>query len=778
MKSIASKILYCAVAVYAMVACTADDGDLFEFVEFGLSQKELVIPAKTMYENSKVTDSLKRVVNVFSNKECIVYYADSEVGWMRLKDATGRKTCRQIAFDSDGTFIVECDQNDDYARTVKLVVRTSSGQRCDTVYVRQSGKRSPSIIPQTGTMVIDGSSDNVASMKFETNIDDVQNIVADVSYPGTEASGWVKSVVLEDGMIKVSVAANPDGSNLRFATMTLSYANRNGTDYSRTVYLVQKTSTDGLGQTMSFADVRALGLTGKSVEITDNILIEGYVVSDLASGNAGENEKTSSEVANHDSYKRNIYFESADGRYGFFIRTATEEDNVFSRYDQVTLLLKGTVLAKENEPERYSIEGLTTANIIRHDPGTASVLPVKEKFISELTDDDIYTYVTLKECEFGVRKGPLTPVNDGYTISDNKGNLTKYPRIVRDSEGSSIYLYTNTTCPYRRNGVRLPYGSGSLSGVVVYELFPSYVYGDGATDEQSGNIGRYQIRHQSYSDIAFDQENSFSTVLVEFLYTSGFKKDGDIYFFEPTNSASGRFRHSTGAKPIKPLSTFNYIGMTGTAKGVAPWKNHIGCDQSIADPLGYSFAPGITVTWDAAGTADFNYGNTNSDGRGKVASNDKTEIMDGWRCKTWWNDVTDTPYSWIIEFSTKDISATHVSMQFTAYGGETSDYGKSPYFWKAQWSLTGDESKSGDWNDIADYVVPDGAVGGSYREWQLPALKEYNFPLPLEILGKDKVYIRLMPSSKVTNTIYFNEGTISKGTDASNAMDYFAIRYN
>ena len=83
--------------------------------------------------------------------------------------------------------------------------------------------------------------------------------------------------------------------------------------------------------------------------------------------------------------------------------------------------------------------------------------------------------------------------------------ISKYPRLVRDAEGSSIYTYTNTTCPYRRDGVRLPYGSGTLSGVIVHELFPNYVYGDNDDEELSGNIGRYQIRHQSYSDIAFDK---------------------------------------------------------------------------------------------------------------------------------------------------------------------------------------------------------------------------------------------------------------------------------
>ena len=108
----------------------------------------------------------------------------------------------------------------------------------------------------------------------------------------------------------------------------------------------------------------------------------------------------------------------------------------------------------------------------------ASVLPVKQKYISELTDEDIYTFVTLRDCEFAVRKGSLTPVHEGYTLADAQGRLNMYPRLIRDNKGSLIHLLTNTTCPYRRNGTRLPYGSGELAGVIVHERFPQYEYVD------------------------------------------------------------------------------------------------------------------------------------------------------------------------------------------------------------------------------------------------------------------------------------------------------------
>ena len=309
------------------------------------------------------------------------------------------------------------------------------------------------------------------------------------------------------------------------------------------------------------------------------------------------------------------------------------------------------------------------------------------------------------------------------------------------------------------------------------ELYPNYVYGDNDDDDLCGNIGRYQIRHQAYSDIAFDKERTFSNILLEFRYAAGFRSEDGVSYFRPTEGqATARFLHSTGAAVTYCPSTFNYIGWTGTSAGVAPFKNHKGVDASLDEPLGYSFAAGYY----------FDYSGTNSDGKGKVDSRSKNnsyngasaKIYDGWMSKAWWNDATDKAESWIIEFSTKDVTASHVSMQFTSYGAQTGATGKTPYSWTAYWSETGDLSDDADWRKIADYVVPDGVVNGQERDWQLPAFKQYDFALPLEILGKEKVFIRLRPSSKDTNTGYFGEGSIADGTDSGNGIDYFAIRYN
>ena len=398
-------ILFAYVAMMCAWGCTIDNGDFFEFVEFGVSQTELDIPAKALYENGEMTDSLSRTVNILSNTDCIISYLDSEVEWMRMKNLSSMQVCSQIVFRGDISIRIDCEQNDDYARTVKLLVSTCDGSRSDTLYVRQAGKRVPTITLEASTLVVGGSGGGEASMSFETNIADTENIKFSVAYPETETDSWVTRTSLSETGLSLTYEPNPSVTDLRFATVRISYTDGSDTEYFTNLYLVQKTSEDGLGTILSFDNVRQMVQADTDVEISENILIEGYVVSDVNSGNVGDNEKTSSETADYTCCRKNFYLESLDGKYGFMVQTLTEEDNIFERYDKVTLLLRGTFLHKDSDPDRYTIKGLGVSALIDRQSGMSESIPVKEKYISELTDDDIFTYVTLKDCEFGVRKG-------------------------------------------------------------------------------------------------------------------------------------------------------------------------------------------------------------------------------------------------------------------------------------------------------------------------------------------------------------------------------------
>lgn len=517
------------------------------------------------------------------------------------------------------------------------------------------------------------------------------------------------------------------------------------------------------------------------------IVVDGVMdaVSDLGDLNSADIESIS---VLKDASSTAIY--GSRGSNGVIIVTTKRGDSdkpriVFKAEAGVSQLPKKLDVMKGYEYAQYrnDIAYFTTGNTDAVEGAPLSKYPYKDPlsygdgtdWLGSVTRTAVYQNYNLSVS--GGNKKSSYYMSFGYNDTEGKGMISKYPRLVRDAEGSSIYTYTNTTCPYRRDGVRLPYGSGTLSGVIVHELFPNYVYGDNDDEELSGNIGRYQIRHQSYSDIAFDKEKSFSNILAEFRYATGFRtgENGMSYFNATDGQASARFFHTSGDAVTNCPSTFNYIGWTGTNSGVAPFKSHIGFDSSIDQPLGYSFADGYV----------FDYSGTNSDGKGKVSSTKKNtyngvsvKLYDGWMSKIWWKDEDAPAESWIVEFSTKDIAAQHLSMQFTSYSAITSNVGNAPYNWTVSWSDTFDLNDESVWKKVANYVVPDGVLNGQEREWQLPAFKQYDFVLPLEMLGKDKVYLRLRPASRVSNTLYFGEGTVTDGTQSGNGIDYFAIRYN
>lgn len=517
------------------------------------------------------------------------------------------------------------------------------------------------------------------------------------------------------------------------------------------------------------------------------IVVDGVMdaVSDLGDLNSADIESIS---VLKDASSTAIY--GSRGSNGVIIVTTKRGDSdkpriVFKAEAGVSQLPKKLDVMKGYEYAQYrnDIAYFTTGNTDAVEGAPLSKYPYKDPlsygdgtdWLGSITRTAVYQNYNLSVSS-GNKKSSYY-MSFGYNDTEGKGMISKYPRLVRDAEGSSIYTYTNTTCPYRRDGVRLPYGSGTLSGVIVHELFPNYVYGDNDDEELSGNIGRYQIRHQSYSDIAFDKEKSFSHILAEFRYATGFRTGGNgmSYFNATDGQASARFFHTSGDAVTNCPSTFNYIGWTGTNSGVAPFKGHIGFDSSIDQPLGYSFADGYV----------FDYSGTNSDGKGKVSSTKKNtyngvsvKLYDGWMSKIWWKDEDAPAESWIVEFSTKNIAAQHLSMQFTSYSAITSNVGNAPYNWTVSWSDTFDLNDESVWKKVADYVVPDGVLNGQEREWQLPAFKQYDFVLPLEMLGKDKVYLRLRPASRVSNTLYFGEGTVTDGTQSGNGIDYFAIRYN
>ena len=241
-----------------------------------------------------------------------------------------------------------------------------------------------------------------------------------------------------------------------------------------------------------------------------NRIIKCVAISDKDEKNSEYNPNTAYQVVDTSESDKTGYIEQIDGKYGFRVKFASAEDNVFHKGDELVINLSGTVIYEEENESgtvSYTIEGLARRNILSQTSGT---IPSKVKTIAELTDDDIYTYTSLSDMEFVFKQGAYTNVNESYVQESelNKGNVNivhigdSAARLMQDKSGDAIYMQINSLCPWRRtlnpqsagnHGV--PQGVGTLHGVVVSNIDKRY-------GDNDGNIGKYSIRPIDESDVA------------------------------------------------------------------------------------------------------------------------------------------------------------------------------------------------------------------------------------------------------------------------------------
>ena len=143
-------------------------------------------------------------------------------------------------------------------------------------------------------------------------------------------------------------------------------------------------------------EVRDMAVKSATLTVEQDLYVEGFIISKAKGCNNEVNEQVHfASLKNHDLSTG--YIESVTGDVGFRINFASRGDVAkFPRYAKVVLSLKGTTLVCE-KPCRVTIKDLSDANIVKLTQCSAEDLPRKVKYISEITDDDVYTYVTLRD---------------------------------------------------------------------------------------------------------------------------------------------------------------------------------------------------------------------------------------------------------------------------------------------------------------------------------------------------------------------------------------------
>ena len=534
MKRNISRICSALVLGFVAISCLDETADI-KLVELGTPLENntcIVEAAGGEYD-----------VEVLSNGEYHVEFAENE--WLTLSTLQG---------NGDGKIKLTATPNKEFKRMTSFVLCSDVDTRRDTVYVKQKGEIDALLSMENTSVVLPGAGGN-STTSISTNIP-YSYLKISVSYNEIDNTGWLDlskvSISGEGAAQKISIYSEPntDPISIRSASLYLSFVDGWGDEVALEILIMQKNANEGLGVLKSFAEIRALYPNGGEVE--EDYILEGIVVSNTEGGNSGENEQISASAIDYSGSQKTVYIQSLDGKYGFALWTNTSEDNIFKQFNKVQILLKGTEIYLFDQPVKYyQIKGIKKNMVASNVKALDNEIVVKEKHFKDITDDDIFTYVRLKDVEFPVRKGSICPINEGYSTAGKSDRISKFPLLVRDINGDSFYMYTNTVCTYRNDGTRVPQGSGKIAGVIVHERFSRFEWKDGMdlldmeNDPTLGNIGKYQIRHQTkgdiYDNMSMDFKDSFSELLVEYRY---WNPDVEKGVQKPTYGDNGWFTHT------------------------------------------------------------------------------------------------------------------------------------------------------------------------------------------------------------------------------------------
>lgn len=460
------------------------------------------------------------------------------------------------------------------------------------------------------------------------------------------------------------------------------------------------------------ADYRTLikGESGQVVINNPEASSEGIVISDKDNANVETTPNTERNATDYTVNAKTAYVQMLDGSYGYRLQFDAADDNTLKRYSQVKISLNGVTLTKEADPERYTLSGLTAANIVSQTPGTASDLIRKEKSIGQLTDEDIYTYVSLREVEFALPDGSYTNVNEGYFGTANHTSCV--PRTLCDKDGGAISMLVNNKTPWRRDGSGMPKGKGTLSGVIVHDLQPRYGY----TNE--GYIGRYSVRvlEKEEIDLAASESSSNRQTLVEWNWNNA----------EVRTNADGTIAPDRGNGSL--------------------W-----CTDPAAKYLLDNEYNGLTTSAGLNSKNALKFENT-----------------------YWWDFAENTGYAVALKFSTEgagaNLSLNFTNSQGNA--GGTSIYG--PVYWQVEYSTDGVNftvlPESG--FCCRPFVYWQGAGGKDLSYCAVPGYADRVFILPDALRNRPEV--TLLIKARSTQCIASNTATVDQGDTGTITSDMAA----
>ncbi len=504
-------------------------------------------------------------------------------------------------------------------------------------------------------------------------------------------------------------------------------------------------------ESVDFGQLRTMIDSGLT-EVEDDLYITGLVISDYGNKNLELNNNRHYSTVITRNTDRCAYIESLDGRYGFkLVFQADDDSRLMRRYSRVSLNLKGSVLSVD-EPRRYTISRLTAGNVAEVKDGFPEDLPQKVKSVSELTDEDFYTFVTLRDCEFAFKDGSYTNIYETYSmrselnkVASPNNSMDGWAALLHNNRAQPIYMLVNTRCQWRRTGKGVPQGTGLLSGIVVHAVMPRY----------GGDVmGRYSIRPLDERDIALSWEgaSSFRTI-AEWNWNDG----AETFRTERGNMKTVR------TEKIKADVGEGLLSVTskGTVTRVYEFNN-----PSIEKEA---------TSW----------GRGQRGMRRNGAMRIKTEACN------WWNWEDDCGEAVVMELNTTGLAGRNLFMAFSFAAGDLNAQTSYafPVYWCVEYSLDGVRFarlktpeivlRSSPWWWVND-------INGNSHVTSYEAgmgFTEHIVKLPAGLLGREKIVLRIKPMSKNVATLALEQTDRGANRPNLTTMTYvnfgtISVRYN
>ena len=642
----------------------------------------------------------------------------------------------------DADIVLRFSANTSYRRSAAVRLTLDGTDLCDTVLFRQKGI-DPFIRCNAPFFTADGSRPDRLLVPLSTNVSS-KDIRTEIRYDagaGDWVSGisWGGDIAWDDDNISISTAVSDLDKPSR-ATVRLSFADGWGEDIHEDLAIF-RTSRDGsFGRAVSLQEVK--DNAGAGVEWGDFDYFEGVVVSDCLSKNTALNPSVAYNVVDTTVSNRTVYVMDRRGGNGIRLLFKEGETNTLRQGMDVKVRLKGLEVQREDNPVRHSIVGLNATSILSAQEGTVPVATRKK--LSQLSDDDLYTLVTLTDLEFVNKGGAYTNVYEGYSLktSFNPNNIT-IPTdcagcLMVDDELKAVFCPVNMLCPWRRPVSGLPGGVCDVTGILVHEELT-----------RVAGPGKYQLRVLDEEGFAPTGKESR---LEDIAVWNGAKWHYDFSQFAEKYAYDG-------ANTIVPSE--DYTPASGTARGELTFENKKTTSTAYLRSM---------RNYSRSDYAEFGCLNNRSLG---VCS----------RLEGWYNFGEDgsllSTNGLVATLNTEGLGGNAV-LAYVSFNcwGSAGWYRVFPAHWCLEYALDGESAYTpvppilGDKPWVRLLPGPYGVAWISGRRYypsssMSAGYSDHVFALPADILGKSGVRIRLRPYDEYINDYPTSSSTFSQPCDVS-----------